>query len=81
MLRPLVLSLIVALGSAGVAVAAVPGPPSLKPARTYASDVTDPKNAEILYKALEAAERYDWQTVASMQRQATDPAVRDLIMW
>ncbi|MEZ5998487.1 MAG: lytic transglycosylase domain-containing protein [Hyphomonas sp.] len=75
------LSVIAVLATHGAAAAALPEAPSLKPARTYASQATDPKNAEILHKALAAAERYDWSEVARLQDQATDPAVRDLIMW
>ena len=43
----------------GAAAAAVPEAPSLKPERPYHSQVTDSKNAEVLHKALRAAERYD----------------------
>ncbi len=65
----------------GAAAAAVPEAPSLKPERPYHSQVTDSKNAEVLHKALRAAERYDWSTVAHLQTQASDPDVRNLIMW
>jgi len=81
MIRPLALSLFAALAASGAAAAGMPESPSLKPDRPYASTVTDSKNAKILHKALSAAERYDWKEVARLQQQATDPAVRDLIMW
>ena len=81
MIRPVALFLFAAVAVNGAAAAALPETPSLKPARTYTSTATDEKNAEILYKALAASERYDWNEVARLQRQATDPAVRDLILW
>jgi len=81
MIRPLALFLFAAIAVYGAAAAGLPETPSLKPVRTYASTATDPKNAEILHKALAAADRYDWSEVARLQGQATDPAVRDLIMW
>jgi len=81
MIRPVALSLFAVLAASGAAAAGMPESPSLKPDRPYASTATDSKNAEILHKALAAAERYDWKEVASLQQQATDPAVRDLIMW
>lgn len=65
----------------GAAASGVPEAPSLKPDRIYSSQVTDSKNAEILYKALRAADRYDWPAVAHLQTQASDPDVRNLIMW
>ena len=81
MMRPLVLSAVVLL-SAGLAHASgTPEAPSLKPQRTYVSQVTDTKNAAILHEALRAANRYDWKTVARLQKRASDPDVRDLIMW
>jgi len=81
MMRSFVLSMFAVTATCGAAAAGLPEAPSLKPARPYASQATDPKNAEILHKALMAAERYDWPEVASLQKQATDPAVRDLVMW
>lgn len=81
MIRPIALVLFAAFVVKGAAAASLPETPSLKPARPYASTATDPKNAEILHKALKAAERYDWNEVARLQGQATDPAVRDLILW
>ena len=73
MMRSFVLSMFAATATCGAAAAGLPEAPSLKPARPYASQATDPKNAEILHKALMAAERYDWPEVASLQKQATDP--------
>ena len=81
MIRPFVLFVFVATAVHGAAAAGLPETPSLKPARPYVSTATDSKNAEILHKALTAAERYDWNEVARLQKQATDPNVRDLIMW
>ncbi|MEZ5987014.1 MAG: lytic transglycosylase domain-containing protein [Hyphomonas sp.] len=81
MIRPFALSLLAAVAVSGAAAAGLPESPSLKPARPYASTATDSRNAEILHKALEAAGRYDWKEVARLQGQATDPTVRDLILW
>ena len=81
MIRPLAFLLFAALAVKGAAAAGLPESPSLKPDRPYASTATDPQNAEILHKALSAAGRYDWNEVARLQSQATDPAVRDLILW
>ena len=81
MMRPLVLSAVL-FATAGLAAAAgVPEAPSLKPQRTYASQVTDARNAEILHKALRAANKYDWKTVAKLQKQTNDRDVQNLIMW
>ena len=81
MIRPFALSLLAAVAVSGAAAAGLPESPSLKPARPYASTATDSRNAEILHKALDAAGRYDWKEVARLQGQATDPTVRDLILW
>ncbi len=81
MIRPFALSLFAAVAATGAAAAGLPESPSLKPDRPYVSTATDSRNAEILHKALEAADRYNWSEVARYQTQATDPAVRDLIMW
>ena len=71
MIRPFALFLFAAAAVNGAAAAGMPETPSLKPVRTYASTATDAKNAEILHKALAAAERYDWNEVARLQTQAT----------
>tara|TARA_R110002094_G_scaffold21823_8_gene33855 strand:- start:5172 stop:7193 length:2022 start_codon:yes stop_codon:yes gene_type:complete len=81
MIRSLSVSLLLGLGALSAAASALPDAPSLKPKRVYASQTTDAKNAEILHKAMDAAGRYDWSEVASLQRKATDPVVRNLIMW
>ena len=81
MMRPLAILASIAVLAQGAAAAGVPETPSLKPARTFQSQVTDAKNAEILHKALKAAGSYDWPTVARLQSQASDPDVRNLIMW
>ena len=81
MIRPFALSLFAAVAVSGAAAAGLPESPSLKPDRPYVSTATDSRNSEILHKALEAAGQYKWSEVARLQEQATDPAVRDLIMW
>ena len=81
MMRPVAILASLAALSQAAAAAGVPEAPSLKPARPYVSSVTDSHNAEILHKALRAAERYDWPSVAHLQTQASDADVRNLIMW
>ncbi len=81
MLRPVAILLTATILASGAAAAALPDAPSLKPARTYTSQATDSKNAEILHRALNAIDRRDWPEVARLQRQASDATVRDLIMW
>ncbi|WP_373002958.1 lytic transglycosylase domain-containing protein [Hyphomonas sp.] len=81
MIRPLTISLLLGLAALSASASALPDAPSLKPKRVYASQTTNAKNAEILHKALNAAGRYDWNEVADLQRQASDPAVGNLIMW
>lgn len=81
MMRPVAIIASLAVLSQAAAAAGVPEAPSLKPARPYVSSVTDARNAEILHKALRAADRYDWPTVAHLQTQASDPDVRNVIMW
>ncbi len=78
----LFLTLVASLSLSAIsAYAASPTPPSLKPERVYTSDVTDAANAEILEKALRAAEASQWGRMRSLQNQAGDPIVRDLIRW
>lgn len=81
MMRPLAILATITLIAQGAAAAGVPEAPSLKPARPYTSQVTDSLNAKVLHDALKAADRYDWPAVARYQAQATDPGVRNLIMW
>ncbi|WP_035617625.1 lytic transglycosylase domain-containing protein [Hyphomonas johnsonii] len=81
MMRPFVICVLLAFTGFSAAASALPDAPSLKPKRVYSSAATDPKNAEVLHNALTAARRYDWNEVARLQNQATDPAVRDLIIW
>ena len=81
MMRPVAIFASLAVLSQAAAAAGVPESPSLKPDRPYTSSVTDARNAEILHKALRAADRYDWPTVAHLQTQASDADVRNLIMW
>lgn len=63
------------------AAAVTPDAPSRKPERTYVSKTTDSPNAAVLNRAFSAAERGNWSEVAQLQRAATDPVVRDLILW
>jgi soluble lytic murein transglycosylase len=79
--RPFTVSILLGLAALSASASALPDAPSLKPQRVYSSQTTDAKNAEILHKALDAAGRYDWSEVADLQKRASDPAVRDLIMW
>ncbi|MBU1286903.1 MAG: lytic transglycosylase domain-containing protein [Alphaproteobacteria bacterium] len=79
--RPFAVSILLGLTALSAAASGLPDAPSLKPQRVYNSQTTDAKNAEILHKALDAAGRYDWNEVAGLQDRATDPAVRDLILW
>ena len=81
MMRPVAIIASLAALSQAAAAAAVPETPSLKPDRPYVSSVTDTRNAEILHKALRAADGYDWPAVAHLQTQASDADVRNLIMW
>jgi len=69
MIRSLSVSVLLGLGALSAAASALPDVPSLKPKRVYTSQTTDAKNAEILHKAMEAAGRYDWSEVASLQRR------------
>lgn len=77
-LSVLFLSLALAVPAAG---AFTPDAPSRKPARTFVSKTTDSPNAAVLNRAFSAAERGNWSEVAQLQRSATDPVVRDLILW
>ncbi len=81
MIRSLVISALFALSAGSAAASAVASAPSLKPERQYTSNVTDEKNAKILHKALKAYDNKAWSTLSSLQRQATDPDVKNLILW
>ncbi|WP_341197177.1 lytic transglycosylase domain-containing protein [Hyphomonas chukchiensis] len=79
--RPFAVSILLGLAALSASASALPDAPSLKPQRVYSSQTTDAKNAEILHRALDAAGRYDWNEVADLQARASDPAVRNLILW
>jgi soluble lytic murein transglycosylase len=70
-----------ALLAAHSAMAYVPEAPSLKPARTIATNTVNAPEADITAQALRAAERSQWSELASLQARASDPVVRDLILW
>ena len=63
------------------AFAGTPSAPSLKPPLKYAGSVVSPEDAEILRKALRAADRGDWGEARRLQYQTNDSAVKDVILW
>jgi len=63
------------------AVAATPSAPSLKPPLRYDSTIVSSKEAGLLREGLRAADRGDWSRVRWAQAQASDQAVRDLLLW
>lgn len=63
------------------AMAGTPSAPSVKPPLIYAGSVVDADDAEILRKALRAADTADWSDVRRLQSQANDPVVSDIIFW
>ncbi|MEQ9315674.1 MAG: hypothetical protein RLN72_07465, partial [Henriciella sp.] len=61
--------------------AAVPTSPSLKPDLIAASKVVSTHDAGLLRDALNAVESGSWSTVRSLEAQARDETVRQLILW
>lgn len=80
MLRPALLAILLS-ALAAPALASVPPPPSIKPARHYASEVVSTQDAEILHLALDAANDGEWRRTASLQAEARSDIVHDLILW
>lgn len=71
---------ILATMTAGSA-AAIPTAPSLKPDLAAASNVVSTTDAGILRRAIDAVESSNWSTVRSLEAQARDETVRQLILW
>lgn len=72
----------VLMGSIAVgAAAAIPTAPSLKPDLIAASKVASTRDAGLLRDALNAVESGNWSTVRTLQAQARDETVRQLILW
>lgn len=81
MIRRIAISALIAAVCGSAAASGAPSAPSLKPERVYVSEVTDAKNAELLHKAIRAYDDRNWNTLASLQRQAGDKDVKNLILW
>ena len=77
-----VLSAAVFLASAApLTASAMPTAPTMKPDLVPASSVATTTDARILRNALNAADRYDWAEVRTLEGQARDEIVRELIRW
>ena len=63
------------------AVAGTPSAPSLKPPLIYAGDVVNADDADLLRKALRAADAGNWTEVRRLQNRVSDRAVEDIILW
>lgn len=70
------------LVSAGfVASASVPTSPSVKPPMAAASNVVSTTDAGTMRQAINAADAGRWRTVQTLEAQARDETVRQLILW
>lgn len=75
------LAMISALGFAGLAHAAIPEAPSLKPEINYESSVVPSREATLFYDSLQAAKDKDWAGVRLYLAQTQSPALSDFILW
>ena len=56
-------------------------PPSRKPNHPHKSSVLNRSDAEIVYRALEAASNGDWRDVDRYRAQINDPVAQKLLFW